>query len=64
MVDDFLERFNLIDVRLIFYNVFFFNVYGLLNEIFVIYGLLFLMLVIVFFLFKLEKGLFWFEGGW
>lgn len=58
MVDDFLERFNLIDVRLIFYNVFFFNVYGLLNEIFVIYGLLFLMLVIVFFLFKLEKGLF------
>lgn len=54
MVDDFLERFNLIDVRLIFYNVFFFNVYGLLNEIFVIYGLLFLMLVIVFFLFKLE----------
>lgn len=58
MVDDFLERFNLIDVRLIFYNVFFFNVYGLLNEIFVIYGLLFLMLVIVFFLFRLEKGLF------
>lgn len=58
MVDDFLERFNLIDVRLIFYNVFFFNVYGLLNEIFVIYGLLFLMLVIVFFLFELEKGLF------